>query len=200
MSKAIIKEVINNDGFINRRKVWSKVPDELKIDINHVGMRVWVAGVERTANMILERIRVVGEPGYPNGGYDLRNVGANRIEPHFLDSCVLHPKNFTAIETRKLFDDTVVGTPIPTVSNTGKAAVSKGITTGKRGRKGKDIEADVRKWMKTAAVKKMKFKNAKEFATAAAKGQKKYWWMCRPNHQIHDLAPALLKEFKKGKK
>ena len=205
-TKAVIKEIISNDGFMLRRKIWSDVPDELKIDEDNIGSRVWVAGVERTSNMILARIRAVGDIGFPKGGVELRNVGEDRVEPYYLDTVVLHPKNFSAMETRNLFDETVVGTlndkkVIPIVSNTGKSAIAKkSAGDGKVGRKGKDVEVDVRKWMETAAVKKMKFENAQEFAAAAAKGQKKYWWMCRPNHQIHTLAPGLLKEFKKGKK
>jgi hypothetical protein len=42
----------------------------------------------------------------------------------------------------------------------------------------------------------MKFKNAEELAKAAAKGQKKYWWMVRPNHQIHELSKVLFDELK----
>jgi hypothetical protein len=194
-TKAKIQETVaTEDNIFVRRKTWTDVPDELKVDSSRVGCRVWVAGVERTANLTLDRIFKGGKAPYPVDTVILQDKARRKI-PFYLNSVVLHPKNFTPKEVKQLFDASVVGEKV-TISNTGKSAIT-GKVLGKRGRKGKDIEGDVRKWLKKAEVKKMKFKNPKELAKAAAKGQKKYWWMVRPNHQIHELSKSLFKELKK---
>jgi hypothetical protein len=192
-TKAKINEVVAHEGnLVLRRKVWKDVPDELKVDISRIGNRVWVAGVERTAKLTLDRIHVGGKKPYPVDTVILSDASRRRI-PFYLDSVVLHPKNFTPTQVKNFFDPSVVGERV-TVSNTGKTADGK--VSKKRGRKGKDIEKDVRAWLKKPAVKRMKFKNAEELAKAAAKGQKKYWWMVRPNHQIHELSKVLFDELK----
>jgi hypothetical protein len=195
VARAKINEVVSTDEDLTvRRKRWVDVPDELKVDDSRIGCRVWVAGVERTAKLTLDRIHTGGKKPYPVATAILADSQRRKI-PFYLDSIVLHPKNFKSREVKQLFDISVVGEKV-TVSNTGKCADGK--VTKKRGRKSIDIEPQARAWLKTEKGKAVTAKNGKEMAHALCKGLKMYGNMHRPNHQVHSLGEDLFDERKKG--
>jgi hypothetical protein len=71
--------------------IWSQISLGHKLNKEHVGKRVWVAGEFKTKERVLIAVHKKGERFWPEGGYEVHEVDRGITRYYPFRKCRLHP-------------------------------------------------------------------------------------------------------------